>query len=363
VVRAWVKLIWNSLGVAVVTAAAQLGIAQALGIVRWGESFDASHPSDWNAMLTWVGFIYAVAVLGGAAVGRRAVRRPGRPDGMAARVIAVLAAGLGAAAAVAIAWLPARTAKPPVNIDPELVVAMTAGAGIIVGILVALVAMSARPAAAGVRAAVAWIWFVGTASAVAGVVTHVPFDLPRLAVIDAPSLVPTHWWSGPNLMIGVAALLGFIVAGVARAGGAQRIGTALSGVTGPAMVAAAYLIAGPGSGSDRSNQLEPYDASLIAAGVGLCASVLVAVPGRRAERTTLWTQATHTEHPADDSMDDEPIIGEIIDVPPAPRQDVRQGVMGQPTRSFEQDYSDWLRELGHVPGAPPNGERQPHEHR
>jgi len=361
VVRAWVKLIWNSPGVAVVAAAAQMGVAEALGIIRWGESFDASHPSDWNAVLTWVGFIYAVAVLGGAAIGRRAVRRPGRPDGMAARIVAALAAGLGAAAAVAIAWLPARTTKPPVNIDPELVVAMTAGAGIIVGILVALVAMSARPAAAGVRAAVAWMWLVGTGSAVAGIVTHEPFDPPRLAVIDAPSLVPTQSWSGPNLMIGLAAILGLTVAGVARWGGAHRIGMALSGVTGPAVVAAAYLIAGPGSGSDRSNQFEPYNASLIAVGVGLCASMLVAIPGRRAETDTLWTPAQDNARRAADSIDavdDEPIIGEIMDAPPAPRHDVSQGVMGQPQMSFEHDYAEWLRELGQVPGAPPNGERQ-----
>jgi hypothetical protein len=47
------------------------------------------------------------------------------------------------------------------------------------------------------------------------------------------------------------------------------------------MVAAAYLIAGPGTSSDRTAQAQPYLAALIAVGAGLIASVLIAMPGRR----------------------------------------------------------------------------------
>ena len=68
---------------------------------------------------------------------------------------------------------------------------------------------------------------------------------------------------------------------MARAYGAGRFGVALSGLGGPAVVAGAYLVAGPDGGAA---QYEPYLASLIATGAGLIASVLVAMPGRRGSK-------------------------------------------------------------------------------
>jgi hypothetical protein len=278
VVRAWIKLIWNSLGAAAIAAAAQLAIAQALGIIRWDASFPVDDPSGWNALLTWIAFIFAVAVLGGAAVGRRALRRPTKPDAMPARIAAALSAGLGAGIAVALAWLPAKAARPPVSVHPELLVAMTAATAIVAGIAIAVLALSVPPVAVGVRAAVAWIWLVGIGSAIAGYLTHRPYAAPRLAVLDAPSLISVAWWSGPYLMIALAALLGIGVAAVARWAEAGRFGIAISGFAGPAVVAAAYLMTSPGEGS---RQVDPYRAALFAVGAGLVASVIVALPGSR----------------------------------------------------------------------------------
>jgi hypothetical protein len=401
VVGAWVKLIWNSLGVAAIVAAAQLAIAQALGIIRWEASYPADDSTGWSALLTWIAFIYAVAVLGGAAIGRRALRRPTRPDGVPARVAAALSASVGAAIAVILAWLPAKAAKPPVSVHPELLVAMTAGTAIVAGVIITLAALSVPPIAGGVRAAVAWIWLVGVGSAIAGYLTHRPYVSPRLAVVDAPSIIPAAWWSGPYVMIAAAAVLGVGVAAVARWGGARRLGIAISGFAGPALVAAAYLIAGTGG---RPAQLEPYRASLIAVGAGLLASFVVAIPaprqrpgagsGAKAKQQAEYESAVpnadgHEAGEPDGRTEPrgrQPLLDETYEPGTYPEEPVAgqpqhrddrnrdpyaqqsraaaansgprpPAIMGQPPAgSYEEDYSEWLRDLGHVPGQ--RGDRE-----
>ena len=53
-------------------------------------------------------------------------------------------------------------------------------------------------------------------------------------------------------MIALAALVGVGVAAVARWGGAGRVGAGVSGFAGPAVVAAAYVIAWPGMGAAQA---------------------------------------------------------------------------------------------------------------
>ncbi len=278
-VGAWAKLVWNSAVVAAGAAAAQLGAADALGIIRWDAPSGATR--DWTALLTWVAFFYAVAVVGGALVGRPAVRKGDRSDGVGARITASLAAVAGAAAVIGLAWLPAHGAHPPANVNPGLVVSLTAGAGVVVGLVLALTALSAPAVAVGLRITVSWLWLAAIGCAIAGLVTHQPYPAPRLGTIDAPSLITPSVWTETGTMIGIAALAAVMVASVARWGGAGRLAVALSGFGGPAVVAASYLIAGPGTGTDRAAQAEPYVAALIAAGAGLIVSVLIAMPGRR----------------------------------------------------------------------------------
>jgi hypothetical protein len=281
-ILAWARLVAHSVGVAAIAAAAQVGIAHALGIVRWNGVHDVGGDTTaWTHLLTWVAFAYAVAVVAGALIGRRAVRRPHRADGLGARVVATLAAALGAGAGVAVAWLPAREVRAPLGVNPGLVVAIAATAGIVAGVVIALAALSSPPIAAGFRATVAWVWLLGIGSAAAGLASHEAYPAPRLAMLDAPSLVAASWWSGSALMIAVAALLGLGVAGFARWAGAHRLSVALSGLAGPAAVALAYLVAGPGEGPAQAN---PYRAALTATAAGLLASTLVALPGRRSDR-------------------------------------------------------------------------------
>lgn len=277
-IRAWLRLMWTSAAVAAVAAAAQLGIADAFGIIRWDATFGPGAEAAWDAMLVWVAFSYAVAVLTGAAAGHRAAPQP---DTTGARMVAALTAGVGGVAATAIAWLQARAATPPVSVDPELVVSLSAGAGAIGGVIIAVLAMSAPPIAGGVRVAVAWTWLVGVGAAAAGLASDEALPAPRLAVIDTPSGFLPSWSTSPYVMVGVAVITGLTIAGIARWAGAARPGVAFSGLAGPGLIALAYVIAGPGDGASLGHQSEPYQASLFAVAAGLIASVLVALPARR----------------------------------------------------------------------------------
>jgi hypothetical protein len=274
VVGAWVRLIVNSTAMAAVVGAAQLGAADVLGILQW----DGPHDDRaWITLLSWLAFTFAGAVLVGALSGRAAFRRVRGRDGVGPRLVASATAGLGAAAVIGLAWLPAWDLQPPVNVNPGLVVSITAGAGVMVGLVLALLALSIQPVAAGVLTTVAWVWLLGIGAAVVGLTSGEPYPAPRVGVPDAPSLIAPSAWTGPRVMVIAAAVLGLVVAAVTRARGASRLGTAFSGFGGPALVAAAYLIAGPGE-----NQGEAYVSALLGVIAGLAASAVVAIPGRPA---------------------------------------------------------------------------------
>jgi hypothetical protein len=367
-ILAWARLISHGVGVAAIAVAAQLGIGDALGILRWDAAFDDGNTAAWHALLTWVALAYAVAVVSGALIGRRAVRRPNRSDRLGARVAATLAAAVGATAGIAVAWLPARGVRAPLGVNPGLVVTITAAAGIVAGVVIALIALSSSPVAGGFRATVAWVWLLGAGSAAAGLASSEPSAAPRLAMLDAPGLVPAQWWSGPALMVIIAAAVGFGVAGFARWAGAHRLGAALSGGIGPAVVAVAYLVGGPGGGSA---QLGPYQASLAATGAGLIGSILVAVPrlGRTPDPVPAAAGSTPPAAPVS------PPDGYPEPAPPPPAREPAarpahssvpvavaaptggtvyaseaRPAIGRPPRGYEE-YSEWLKDLG---GGPRN---------
>ena len=183
-VGAWVRLIVNSAVVAAVVVAAQLGAADALGILPW----DGPHDDQaWTTLLTWVAFTFASAALAGALFGRAAFRRVRGRDGVGARVVASVTGAAGAAAVIGLAWLPAQDVRPPVNVNPGLVVSITAAAGVLVGLVLALLALSIRPLAAGVLTTVAWVWLLAVGAAVAFYTGRaVDFFLPQL-ILNAGS--------------------------------------------------------------------------------------------------------------------------------------------------------------------------------
>ncbi len=331
----WVKLAGRSFVGAVLVGAAQLGAAQALAILVWST---VPTTDVWRRQLTWLVFIFAGAVLGGVVTGRRSVRTirraianrradaaAARHAGLvvhqrgliaaqrravaaargktvdtargvaagAARVCATVFAALGAATSFALVWLPARNAYDAADLR---VLSVAAGLGVVVGTVLSLLCLTAAPVAANVGVSLAGVWLFGLASVGMTIATDEPSITPRLGVLDSPTMIgPDEWWLGPNLMVAVAAILGFAVAATARWIGAHRVAIALSGLAGPTVVAAAYLLVGP-----AGELMSSYVAALLAATVGLLSSAATAAANRGTaeQQTTGRTPAALTAGPA-----------------------------------------------------------------
>jgi len=316
-VAGWIKLAIRSFAAGGLFAAAQLGAAQALSMFVWSS---VPAPDVWRRQLMWLLFVFAAAVLGGVAGGRRSVRAiriaianrraiaaSQRHSGLtlhksgvraasrravtaakektvdkargfvagAALVGAVVFAVLGAAAGFVLVWLPARSTFGPADMRT---MALTAGLGIAVGAIVSLLALAAAPIAANACATVVWTWVLGLTSVGLAIATGRPTGTPSLGVLDAPYLIGPHdWWLGPNLMIVFAVVIGFAVAATARWIGANRLGVALSGLAGPGVVAAGYVLVGP-----TEESMSGYVAALLAATAGLLTTAATAAAHRRA---------------------------------------------------------------------------------
>ncbi len=316
-VARWVRLAARSFVAAAVVCAAQLGVAQALAVLVWSA---VPTPDVWRRHLTWLVLIFAAAVLGGVAGGRRSVREirraianrradaaAARHSGlvahqrglraaqkravaaarsktvdtargvaaMATRICATVFSALGAAASFALVWLPARNAFAPADMR---VLAITAGVGIAVGAILSVLSLAAAPIAASVGVWLIGLWVFGLTSVGIAIATDQPTITPRLGVLDAPEVIgPDDWWLGPNLIVAVAAVFGAAVAGTARWLAAHRLAIALSGLAGPAVLAAAYLVVGP-----AGDLMSSYVAALLAATVGLLTSAAMAAVHRGA---------------------------------------------------------------------------------
>jgi hypothetical protein len=271
--RTWVKLLRNAFGAGAVLVAAQVGVGSGLTVLNWEVNLTAV--SNWGQLLTWLAFIFAIGVAGGSVLGRRLLRQP-RPElRLPARLATGFAAALGAALAFPLVWIPVRVSTPAIDAHPELTLAITAGAGSLVGLVLAVFALRWSTAGAGILASAVWVWLFAIISVGLAAKDHVRL-IPQLGMVDAPPLIPTNvWWSGPYLMVGIAAVLGVIVA--ARAGwtGAGWFGVSVSGLAGPATVASAYLVTGWGV-SGHGEDISLYLASLAALGVGFAVAAAVA---------------------------------------------------------------------------------------
>ncbi len=244
------------------TAAAQVGIAVTVRILQLDARFD--DVDAWSAQIALLAWFTLAAVMLGTVVSSRNA-------GLGTRFSAAIAAALGGALGSAVALVPARHADVPLG-DPLLLAGIAIGLAAAAGTLLAFVSAHGRALAwnAIVYGIVVW--------ALLGEATTGP-DPARLgqlseARLSGPLVHNLGLW-GPPAAAGVLAL---VVAVLARVRGQHRLPIALSGLAGPAMVAIAYLVAGPGS-SDY--QKIPWVAAMLAAGVGLAVSVVVGLPPRR----------------------------------------------------------------------------------
>lgn len=267
-VRTWAGALGSAAGTGVAAGAGQLGLAYGLGIVRWNADFTES---AWHFQVTWLALLAAVAVIVGAAVGRWSGTRSGA-EHSPPRLIIALAAAIGAAVMIPLVWHPARAALMDEMGSPALIAVIATAVGLLLGVVAATAAMWVPPVAGNVAATCMWLWLAAALSAAWTIGRGDAWGTAR------PGLLPAAGTSIPLLLLGVPALIALIVAAVARFGGSRPVPVAVSGATGPAVLAAAYVIGAPGGGV----QATAYRYALVAVAVGGAVSVLVALVRRPA---------------------------------------------------------------------------------
>ena len=267
-VRTWANTLGVGAGAGLLAGAGQLGIGYGLGILRWDRDFPTSDP--WHAQLTWVAFLSGVAVIAGAYAGAWYAHRTRLEPTLPSRIALALAAAVGAAIILPLTIRPAGLAHPAEGGDPRLSVALTAVAGLLIGVIAAFAALSVPAVSGSVVATVLWMWVVALISAAYTLGGGASWATARLGLFPARGI-----WV-PLALFAPAVLIGLAVAAIARFGGSDSRAVGASGATGPAVVGLAYLIAGPGSGSGGS----AYRWALVAIAAGGAVSVLVAVVRR-----------------------------------------------------------------------------------
>jgi hypothetical protein len=266
-ISSWARTLGTALAGGLVAGAAQLGIAYGLGILRW----DVDLPEDvWHWQLTWLALLASMAVVAGATLGRWQARRAWQPTGLPTRLAVTLSAAVGAAVMIPLTLHPAHGAHLSEPGDPALTAVMTTGAGLVLGVLAAVAALSVPSVAGNVVATVTWLWLAALGSAVWTIGRGGAWGWAR------PGLLPASGAWIPVVLLAIPALIALAVATVVRFGGGTRLHVAFAGVAGPGLLAAAYVIGAPGGGA----QSTAYRCALIGVGVAAAVSVLVAVARR-----------------------------------------------------------------------------------
>jgi len=237
--------------------------------VRWDREFPT--PGPWHAQLTWVAFLASAAVVAGGYAGSWAARRNGLERTVAVRVAIALTAAVGALVLMPLVARPAGAARPVESGDPRLAAILTVVAGLLVGVVAAFAALSVPAVSGSIVTTVLWLWIVALISAASTLGGGASWADARLGLLPAEGV-----WV-PLVLLVPAVLIAFGVAGIARFGGSPPWAVGACGAAGPALVGLAYLIAGPGGGSDGT----AYRCALLAILAGVAVSVTVAVVRRR----------------------------------------------------------------------------------
>ncbi|REF95337.1 branched-subunit amino acid ABC-type transport system permease component [Asanoa ferruginea] len=273
--RTWGRVLLAALVVGLLAGAGQLGFAYGLGVVRFSRDFEQLS-GQWTAHLAWVAWFAMLAAVAGGLAGNWLARRDGLPATIGERVAVAVAGGVGALAVAPLAMLPARAATTGDG-NPVAIAGLSAALGALVGVFAALAVLSQRVAGLNLGAVTLVVWLVALLSVAPSLGPDDPLPEVRLGVLDAT-------WLGDSLaqrlavivMPAIALAVGAGIGALARWRGLPMIPVAVSGVVGPALLALAYLIAGPGNDADRY-QAAPYWGALIAVAAGGLGSVLASV--------------------------------------------------------------------------------------
>ncbi|MFY1596494.1 hypothetical protein [Micromonospora sp. WMMD737] len=274
--RTWGRLLLTALGVSLLAGAGQLGIAFGFGIVRLSGTFTGATVDQWPAQLVWAGWFAANAAVVGAVLTERLARRDGGMAGTGRLLAVAGAAALGATVVAPLCMQPARTAEL-VSMDPVWAVGICAVLGALVGAGAAVAVLLQPPVGWNVAAIAGALWLLAVVSVAPSLVSTGPLDTVRLGVLEPASLDAGAVQGLALVVLPLVALLaGAATGGLARWRGHPPLVSGATGVAGPALVAFAYLTAGPGDTADRY-QLTPYYAALLAVAVGALGSAAAAL--------------------------------------------------------------------------------------
>jgi len=363
--RGWGSSLALAVGIAAGTAAAQLGLAYGSGVITWPTQTDVRGQAAWLASLAWIAWIAASCTVLGAVLADRlsagdvggAPPRRSMDDGVSRRLIPgsvttgawrvaiAVAAAIGGLLTVPLVAIPARMARRDDTYAPQLVAGGYAIVGVIIGLLLAIVALTARAVAANLLATAAWVWALALTAGISGAAAT-----PGKDASTAPLAIwrfggqhfvrSTFSWPGTALMLSSAFALGLLAAWPAQRRGENRVGVAVSGAFGPLMIAGAYFLATPKLvGVQADEQLSAFLVAPYAVIAGLAGSVLLAAIGaQREQRAALRTATTA------------PGAGPATDLPAQRPADDDDSYSTSGTRR-PADYDDDLADDGYAPAS------------
>jgi hypothetical protein len=290
--RGWGQSVFFALLSAAGAGAAQLGLGYGLGIIVWEPRSDAATSADaainaaglWSSALTWATLVAATSVVIGAVVGDRlrGDTGGGRVARIAGRLMLALAAALGASIVIPLVAVPVSRAHVDATYAPHLLVGVYAATGVVIGLLVALVAVAVRAVAANVFATASWLWALAIIAITYGNSSGQGRGYAQLGIwkfTDTGPMWHSYYVPGAMLMLGSALLIGGTAPFAAAARGDGGFGVAISGAAGPLLVLAAYLLARPDHGGAPAEQISAYYTAPYMVLAGLAGSVLVSAVG------------------------------------------------------------------------------------
>jgi hypothetical protein len=311
-VRGWGGSVATAIGVAAGAGAAQLGLGYGLGIIAWMPSVGGTSEAAWVASLTWATWIAATSTVAGAICAYR-LSGAGRtrkstvaggpatdpPPSLASglwRAALAVSSAIGGLVTVVLVAVPARAAVRADTASPQTVAAGYAVIGVMIGLLVAIWATSSPAVAANVLGTVGWLWTLAVIAVIDGVLSGRGLTSAQLGVWQLTSDSGRFWfrdyfyWPGAALSLGSALLIGIFAARAAARQPAARVGAAISGISGPLLVAVAYFLAAPRLVGIRPEQVSAHLMAPYAVVAGLAGSALVAALAQRSE-----ARAQHAE--------------------------------------------------------------------
>ncbi len=293
----WARIFAAGFATAALISAAQFGVVYGLGALRLDRSF-AEADGDWNLQLTWVAWFVLVAVVGGAAyaagLSRLITKRLG--VGIGVRLVGAVSAGLGAAVtSLPLTVYPAVDAKLSMPGNAALTMGFTVSAALAAGVGMAALTAGNAPMTTNIGYFTLCLWVLAAVSLSMGdapLTGRLYLEPVRIGVLDIDALqpIPRASFSMPAL----AVLIGLVVAVIGRARRQPRTFIALSGASGPLLVALAYLLSGPGP-QKLTSQADAYLGAMIAVVVGLTLSTIIALLPRSSRERQVYPTARSDE--------------------------------------------------------------------